>query len=316
MKKTLLFALALLLCISLLGCTSTAGESKQEEGKEVQGGIVIKQPAEDAEKAITKLVEEYGKKLQMVSLQAPKDIVEKSMKEHYGEFVSAELLKKWASDPITAPGRLTSSPWPDRIEIAAIKKLTDQTYRVEGQIIEITSTEQEKGEAAAKRAIVLDLKKAGNGWVIDNAILGSYEGTEPVSYKNDHYGFSFQLPESWKGFAVIHEKWEGLSSGEKDGSKTVETGLLISIRHPEWTEKNPRQDIPIMVFTLNQWDSLQQGKFHIGAAPVGPRELGRNENYVFALPARYNYAFPTGFEEVEEILKNNPLQTYMCQVGC
>jgi len=65
-----------------------------------------------------------------------------------------------------------------------------------------------------------------------------------------------------------------------------------------------------MIFTRAQWNSLQRGDFHIGAAPIGPSELARNSKYVFALPARYNYAFPIGFEEVEIILKNNPLQAY------
>lgn len=64
-----------------------------------------------------------------------------------------------------------------------------------------------------------------------------------------------------------------------------------------------------MIFTTDQWNLLQQEKFHIGAAPVGPSELGHNSSYVFALPARYNYAFPTGYEEVEKILENHPLQT-------
>ena len=63
-----------------------------------------------------------------------------------------------------------------------------------------------------------------------------------------------------------------------------------------------------MVFTLAQWNALQQGKFHIGAAPIGPTELGRNSNYVFALPARYNYAFLNGYQEVENILKGKPLK--------
>jgi len=65
-----------------------------------------------------------------------------------------------------------------------------------------------------------------------------------------------------------------------------------------------------MVFTLEQWDALQQGKFHIGAAPIGPTELGRNSKYVFALPARYNFAFPKGFEVVEEIINTNPLKGF------
>ena len=65
-----------------------------------------------------------------------------------------------------------------------------------------------------------------------------------------------------------------------------------------------------MVFTLTQWDSLQQGKFYVSAAPINPSELGRNIKYVFALPARYNYVFPTGWEEVEKILEGNPLKAF------
>ena len=53
---------------------------------------------------------------------------------------------------------------------------------------------------------------------------------------------------------------------------------------------------------------MENGEFHIGAAPVGPRELNRNSKYVFALPARYNFAFPEGYEEVEAILETNPLE--------
>lgn len=64
-----------------------------------------------------------------------------------------------------------------------------------------------------------------------------------------------------------------------------------------------------MIFTLAQWNSLKEEKFHIGAAPIGPSELGRNNGYVLALPARYNYAFTTGYEEVEQILNNKPLKT-------
>ncbi|MFJ9500803.1 hypothetical protein [Brevibacillus centrosporus] len=130
----------------------------------------------------------------------------------------------------------------------------------------------------------------------------------PISYENDPYGFRFSLPESWKGYSIVTGTWEGLAAGNESGETIVETGPLISIRHPQWTPQNQRQDIPIMIFTLEQWGSLLEGKFHIGAAPIGPTELGRNSKYVFALPARYNFAFPEGYEEVEEIIKRNPLQ--------
>ncbi|HWI55087.1 MAG TPA: M56 family metallopeptidase, partial [Desulfobacteria bacterium] len=130
---------------------------------------------------------------------------------------------------------------------------------------------------------------------------------DSIVYKNSQYGFSFSLPKSWKGYSIITDKWEGLPIG---GDQAVETGPIISIRHPLWTSENKRQDIPIMIFTRGQWNSLKEEKFHIGAAPIGPSELGRNNGYVFALPARYNYAFPTGYEEVDKILNNKPLQTH------
>ena len=126
-------------------------------------------------------------------------------------------------------------------------------------------------------------------------------------YTNTQYGFSFSLPLSWEGYQIIESKWEGYTPGSQ-GDVIVEQGPIISIRHPKWTLANPRQDIPIMVFTLAQWDSLQQDKFHIGAAPIGPSELGSNTKYVFALPARYNFSFLPGYEEVEKILEGNPLK--------
>lgn len=130
---------------------------------------------------------------------------------------------------------------------------------------------------------------------------------DSVVYKNFQYGFSFTLPTSWQGYSIITNNWEGLPI-ESGGNQAVEKGPMISIRHPLWTSENKRQDIPVMIFTLGQWNSLQEEKFHIGATPMGPREMGRNNGYVFALPARYNYAFPTGYEEVEQILNNKPLQ--------
>ncbi len=131
---------------------------------------------------------------------------------------------------------------------------------------------------------------------------------QPVIYKNAEYGFSFALPDSWRNYSIVNSKWEGDAVGP-NGNVPVEYGPIISIRHPQWTPQNPRQDIPIMVFTPAQWTALSRDEFHIGAAPIGPTKLGSNSDYVFALPARYNFAFPTGFEEVEKILETNPLQS-------
>lgn len=125
-----------------------------------------------------------------------------------------------------------------------------------------------------------------------------------VVYKNSQYGFSFSLPASWKGYSIVTDKWAGrdITSG-----KVTETGPLYSIRNPQWTSTKPRQDIPIMVFTIAQWKLILKQTLAVSAAPIEPSELGRNSNYVFALPARYNFAYPLGFQEVEQILQGKPL---------
>jgi len=133
-----------------------------------------------------------------------------------------------------------------------------------------------------------------------------------TEYKNTSYGFSFYLPETWEGFSAIEDEWEGysLEVTNSSGQVITETGPLISIRHPDWEYKSPRQDIPVMVFSIKQWNDMNADKFNIGAAPINPSELARNKRYVFALPARYNYSYYTGFEEVQELLDKKPLHTF------
>ena len=130
---------------------------------------------------------------------------------------------------------------------------------------------------------------------------------ETTLYNNREFGFTFSLPKSWEDFKIVKRSWEG-TTNDKHKSKVSESGPILLIRHPEWTEKNPRQDIPVMIFTLSQWNSLQQREFSISAAGVPPIKLGQNNKYVFLIPPRYNYTYTEGFREVENILKSEPLQ--------
>ncbi len=131
----------------------------------------------------------------------------------------------------------------------------------------------------------------------------------PVEYHNAEYGFTFTLPPSWQGYSIVVSNWTGTVNDPNRGDVPALQGPLLSIRHPLWTEQNPRQDIPIMIFTHAQWAALQRSEFLVSAAPVPPSELGSNATYVFALPPRYNYAFPAGWQEVETILASHPLRT-------
>jgi hypothetical protein len=136
------------------------------------------------------------------------------------------------------------------------------------------------------------------------------EEDDGLTYINNEYGFEFYLPDGWKGYTVVTSQWEGYATAETKGKTPYAKGPLISLRHPLWTTENPRQDIPIMVIKASDWQDLKDGKFHIGAAPVPPTKLGFNGHFAFAVPARYNYAFLTGYEEVEQILSREPLQAF------
>ena len=119
-----------------------------------------------------------------------------------------------------------------------------------------------------------------------------------LMYHNTEFGFSLTLPSTWTGYKVISDMWRG---DMESGSTGVVSGPMITMRHPLWTSAKQYQDVPVMIFTTSQWNSMQAGNFHIGAAPFNPSELARNAKYVFALPARWNYASVEGIQEAEAI---------------
>ncbi|HHV53890.1 MAG TPA: hypothetical protein GXX55_00315 [Firmicutes bacterium] len=174
MRRTFCFGLIILLAISPFGC------SKQEDKPQLtqKPPTGENRPATDDgdELAIKSLVEDFGRALQTVYLQGPGDMVKKSINENYGRFVTPSLLAEWLNDPSNAPGRVVSSPWPDRIEIRSMKPLSEDTYELEGEIIEITSVEKVSGGAAARQPITLLVKKTGTRWLIDGVTLGYRKG--------------------------------------------------------------------------------------------------------------------------------------------
>jgi hypothetical protein len=132
--------------------------------------------------------------------------------------------------------------------------------------------------------------------------------TKSLKYVNKEYGFTFSLPATWKGYSTVKNTWSGTDSSD---GQVSEGGPEITIVNPRSTSEKPYQDIVIMVFSHAQWDSLQQAKFSIGAAAVGPGEIGRNRRYVFALPPRLiDTDNMYGWREVWKLLQSNPLHAF------
>ena len=130
-----------------------------------------------------------------------------------------------------------------------------------------------------------------------------------IFYQNEEYGLRVKLPKSWKGYKVTISQWCGGGTCP-NGEQHFELGPKLVIRHPNSTEENPRQDIPIMVFTLAQWEKVDHEQVSVSAAGMRPAELARNCHYVFALPPRYNYAEVDGIAEVSIILDSDAVEAF------
>jgi hypothetical protein len=159
----LFFVLLLILTVS---CRITNTQSTIQ-GNEVEENTPASGESKSADIGeIKKLVEDFGGVLANVSLLSPPDILENDMEKYYSPFVCKDLIYEWLDDPAKAPGRLTSSPWPDHIEIADIKIITDNKYKVSGNVVEVTSAEVLEGSFANKYGIILTVERISERWLI------------------------------------------------------------------------------------------------------------------------------------------------------
>jgi len=116
------------------------------------------------ETRVRDLVESFGKKLQVVSLLAPDAAQE--IQQQYSGFVTPALLEIWMKNVSKAPGRMTSSPWPDRIEIIALTNEGSDKFEINGFVVEITSLEVVNGGAAARIPVHIVAVKDQGHWLI------------------------------------------------------------------------------------------------------------------------------------------------------
>lgn len=158
-------------------------------------------------------VEKFGLELKSVSLLEPQGELADTMRRAYGPYVAEALINEWLMDPENAPGRLTSSPWPDRIEVSSVTE-EGGGYRVEGEIVEVTNEGGGIGEAptvALRRPITLIVGQTIDGWRITAATLRATptEGEWILSQPNSQ-GVRFMYPAALPTKYISASEWPPL----------------------------------------------------------------------------------------------------------
>ena len=113
-----------LLALLLLGC----GPSEEERAAARAEAIEV--------------VESFGERLVHVNLVVgDRTQLTNDIRDTYGPFVTTLLLGGWLSDPASAPGRATSSPFPARIEVRDATPVGASAFDVAGDIVYVTSVD-------------------------------------------------------------------------------------------------------------------------------------------------------------------------------
>jgi hypothetical protein len=111
------------------------------------------------EQVVRARIEEFASKFELVQVSAPKAVAAKSIKDNYSSFVSPEVLAAWEKNPLQAPGRLTSTPSAQKIDIKELSKKEDGSYESQGEILEVSN-----GKLLS--LVAIKLRSENGQWII------------------------------------------------------------------------------------------------------------------------------------------------------
>ncbi len=176
--------------------------------------------------AVRSHVQEFGSKLQMVSLLASPGVVSAAMQSNYGPYLSPELLAAWQADPSIALGRRTSSPWPDRIEVVSIEQIGEgMVYRVEANVIEMANDGASSTQPFAVQPVTFWVVEQGSAWRITEMEKGSYS---ELPHRQSIVGYWECLPYKNSSGPNTLECAFGIAVDQSDGHFAVNTSLMAT----------------------------------------------------------------------------------------
>ena len=134
----------------------------------IEAGAIwyLRSSAANAEQQARIVVVDFGQAMQSVSVMASTDVAAGEIAQEYGPYVDPKLLAVWEENPAIAPGRVTSSPWPDHIMVNSVTDDGLGGFHVQGSVIELTSQDIAAGTQTAADPVVVTVSKVNGKWLI------------------------------------------------------------------------------------------------------------------------------------------------------
>lgn len=210
-------ALVVLVALGTYGYTTY----KPENYPLTPDGSVSSNP-DDA--AIRLRIEQFGGLMRNISLLSPDAAAQ--IQAQYAMYATPELVGQWVANPSEAPGRKTSSPWPDHINVVSVVPKASgaafQSYQVEVNVVEVTSA-QGGTAAAGVYPVSVGVEKRNGQWMITSWTPGAYSEL-PQQVTID--GIWECLPHKDKTGPQTMECAFGLAKDQSDGHYAISTALM------------------------------------------------------------------------------------------
>jgi hypothetical protein len=210
-------------------------------------------PVLTEDQKITNFVEEFGSKIKNVSLLASN--APNQMKKQYGPYVTSDLLRAWQAKPTDAPGRETSSPWPESLNVVSITPVNrvGDTFDVEGNVL--LGVNGEKGiEPVGVYSVSLFVEKKKNapGYIITSYTRGAYS---ELPKRQTIVGFFECLPQKNAPSYKIEPCTLGIARDQSDGHYALDTSLLS--KYPVDFATGTKLQVTGVVTPANQLSSIR-----------------------------------------------------------
>lgn len=240
--------------LSVVACNKAVNQMESEwreasEGIDELKGVWIETENETYEKGTLIVRVKWFNTLNDEMTYGQSYLLEKKVNDKW-KVVTKETTKNYGFSAIGFILKPNSTRWQAHSLECYTDGLTPGKYRINTTFSRDTLNGVDYGTAGYPRFQVYGYFTVGNKnkarelTVFDDSV---------IEYKNEEYGFAIELPKYWDGYQVIEEQQNKESGNHEIFQRLDEDYSIIRIRHPNWTQETPYQDIVLTLFHSRQW---------------------------------------------------------------